>query len=79
MRSLWLGIPLAIFESLACGQLNSDKLTVSVSQSINLQPDQILFYVSFHTSASTGLSNFRWVDLKYRLNRNERNNVQWQV
>ncbi len=43
MRSLWLGILLATVESLAFGQLDSDTLTVSVSQSVNLQPDQIVF------------------------------------
>jgi hypothetical protein len=34
---------LATVESLAFGQLDSDTLTVSVSQSVNLQPDQIVF------------------------------------
>jgi hypothetical protein len=43
MRSLWLGILLATVESLAFGQLDSDTLTVSVTQSINPQPDQIVF------------------------------------
>ena len=46
MRSLWLGILLATVESLAFGQLDSDTLTVSVSQSINLQPDQIVFEIT---------------------------------
>src|SRR5258708_2368544 len=46
MRSLWLGILLATVESLAFGQLDSDTLTVSVSQSVNLQPDQIVFGIT---------------------------------
>jgi uncharacterized protein YggE len=46
MRSLWLGILLATVKSLAFGQLDSDTLTVSVSQSVNLQPDQIVFGIT---------------------------------
>ncbi len=55
MRSLWLGILLAAVESLAFGQLDSDTLTVSVSQSFALQPDQALLSISLLTPASTGL------------------------
>jgi hypothetical protein len=55
MRCLWLGILLAAVESLAFGQLDSDTLTVSVSQSFALQPDQVLLSVSLPTPASTGL------------------------
>src|SRR5713226_10408269 len=55
MRSLWLGILLAAVESLAFGQLDSDMLTVSVSQSFDLQPDQVVFGISVTTPASTGL------------------------
>src|ERR1700730_13282796 len=46
MRMFWLGILLATVESLAFGQLDSDTLTVSVSQSVNLQPDQIVFGIT---------------------------------
>lgn len=55
MRSLWLGILLAAVESLAFGQLESDTLTVSVSQSVNLQPDQVVFAIPLITTASTTL------------------------
>jgi len=55
MRSLWLGILLAAVESLAFGQLESDTLTVSVSQSVNLQPDQAVFGIPVITAASTTL------------------------
>jgi hypothetical protein len=55
MRSLWLGILLAAVESLAFGQLDSDTLTVSVSQSVNLQPDQVVFEIRVTTPATTGL------------------------
>jgi uncharacterized protein YggE len=55
MRSLWLGILLAAVESLAFGQLESDTLTVSVSQSVNLQPDQAVFAIPLITAASTSL------------------------
>src|SRR5258708_15774138 len=55
MRSLWLGILLAAVESLAFGQLDSDTLTVSVSQSFALQPDQALLSISLLTPASTSL------------------------
>jgi uncharacterized protein YggE len=55
MRSLWLGILLATVESLAFGQLDSDTLTVSVSQSSNLQPDQLVFGIRVLTPANRGL------------------------
>ena len=55
MRSLWLGILLAAVESLAFAQLDSNTLTVSVSQSFALQPDQVVFGISVTTPASTGL------------------------
>src|SRR5260370_13943829 len=55
MRSLWLGILLQGVGALAFGQLVSDTLTVSVSQSIALQPDQALLSISLLTPASTGL------------------------
>src|SRR5438552_2690258 len=55
MRSLWLGILLAAAESLAFGQLDSDTLTVSVSQSFNLQPDQVVFGIQLTTATSFGL------------------------
>src|SRR6266852_1968523 len=55
MRILWLGILLAAVESLAFGQLDSDTLTVLVSQSLDLQPDQVVFGISVTTPASTGL------------------------
>ena len=55
MRSLWLGILLAAVESLAFGQLESDTLTVSVSQSVYLQPDQVVFAIPVNTDASTTL------------------------
>src|SRR6266704_2659407 len=55
MRSLWLGILLAAVESLAFGQLDSDTLTVTVSQSLNLQPDQVVFGINVTTPTSTGL------------------------
>ncbi len=55
MRSLWLGILLATVESLAFGQLESDTMTVSVSQAVDLQPDQVVFGISVTTPVSTGL------------------------
>ena len=55
MRSLWLGILLAAVESLAFAQLDSDTLTVAVSQSFDLQPDQVVFRMIVTTPASTGL------------------------
>src|SRR5258708_1460422 len=55
MRSLWLGILLAAVESLAFAQLDSNTLTVSVSQSFVLQPDQALLSISLLTPASTSL------------------------
>ncbi len=55
MRSLWLGILLAAVESLAFGQLDSDTLTVTVTRSVNLQPDQIVFVIIRTTPASIGL------------------------
>jgi hypothetical protein len=55
MRSLWLGILLAAVESLAFGQLDSDTLTVSVSQSTNLQRDQIAVDIRLITPMSSGL------------------------
>jgi uncharacterized protein YggE len=55
MRSLWLGILLATVESLAFGQLDSNTLTVSVSQAVDLQPDQVVFGITVTSPASTGL------------------------
>jgi hypothetical protein len=57
MRSLWLGILLATVESLAFGQLDSDTLTVSVSQAVNLQPDQIVFRVTQIASPDRSLED----------------------
>jgi uncharacterized protein YggE len=55
MRSVLLGVLLLALESLAFGQLDSDTLTVSASQPVNLQPDQLIFSIYVTTAASTGL------------------------
>jgi hypothetical protein len=55
MRSLWLGILLAAVECLAFGQLDSDTLTVSVSRSFSLQPDQAVFGINVTAPLSSGL------------------------
>src|SRR5260370_20758386 len=55
MRTFWLIIPLAIAESLAFAQLDSDTLTVSVSQSFKFQPDQVVFNGDVITSVNVGL------------------------
>src|SRR5260370_2090335 len=55
MRSLWLIILLAIVESLAFVQLDSDTLTVSVSQCFKFQPDQVVFTADVSTGVNVGL------------------------
>src|SRR6266849_5462325 len=55
MRTLWLIILLAIAESSAFAQLDSDTLTVSVSQSFNFQPDTVLFTADVSTNLNASL------------------------
>jgi hypothetical protein len=55
MRALRLTILLATGGSLAFAQLDSDTLTVSVSQSFSLQADQIRLSANVNTGVNTGL------------------------
>ncbi len=55
MRTLWFLIMLAIAESLAFAQLDSDTLAVSVSQSHIFQPDTVLFTVDVSTGVNASL------------------------
>jgi hypothetical protein len=55
MRALPLIILLATGGSLALAQLDSDTLTVSVSQSFSFQADQIRLSADVNTSVNTGL------------------------
>src|SRR6266478_8382695 len=55
MRALRLIILLATGGSLAFAQLDSDTLTVSVSQSFSVQPDQARFSAYTNTGVNTGL------------------------
>jgi hypothetical protein len=55
MRALRLIILLATGGSLALAQLDSDTLTVSVSQSFSLQADQVQLSVDVNTGVNTGL------------------------
>jgi uncharacterized protein YggE len=48
---------LVSFCSLAFGQLDSNSITVSASNSDNLQPDQAVFSVSVQAGTSTGLDD----------------------
>ncbi len=55
MRALQLIILLATGGSLALAQLDSDTLTVSVSQSYNLKADQVRFSADVNTGVNTNL------------------------
>ena len=54
-RTLTLGVLLSA--SLAFGQLDSNSITVTASQSANLQPDQVLFAVYVTTSLTASLDD----------------------
>jgi uncharacterized protein YggE len=55
MRALRLIMFLAAGESLALAQLDSDTLTVSVSQTFSLRADQVQLSVDVNTGVNTGL------------------------
>ena len=54
-RTLILGFLLSA--SLAFGQLDSNSITVTASQSVNLQPDQVLFAVYVSTPLTASLDD----------------------
>ena len=55
MRAFWLIILLAVAAPLAFAQLDSDTVTVSVSQSFNLPDDTVLFTADVSTGVNASL------------------------
>ncbi|MGA2878887.1 MAG: SIMPL domain-containing protein [Bryobacteraceae bacterium] len=57
MRKSGLAFVLVSFCPLAFGQLDSNSITVSSSNNVNLQPDQAIFSVTVQSGISTGLDD----------------------